>query len=264
MLLGLAATAATASCSSPEAPATPAPGATPSGGSVPGRPAATSPGAATTPAPAARADPPAILRTAGPDITSGSRSTPQVALTFHGQGDLAITRRVLDLCRAHQARVTVFAVGKWLDASPEIAREIVDAGHDLGNHTWSHPTLTALNADQTATEIAKGADVIRRLVGDPGLLFRPSGTPHSTDLIRAAATRSGYARTISYDVDPEDYRDPGAAAVLSRTLAAVQPGSIVSLHLGHQGTADALAAIFDGLAGRSLLPTTVTELLRSA
>ncbi len=260
VLVGLAATTAVSACSAP------AQGPPPSASATTSAPAPT----ATSTSPASPATPsglsgPSPLATAGPDITSGSRSTPAVALTFHGQGDLAITRRVLDICAAHQAGISVFAVGQWLEASPGIGRAIIDAGHDLGNHTWSHPSLTQLSAAQVADEIAQGADAVRRVRGgDPGLLFRPSGTPHSTELIRAAATRSGYARTISYDVDPEDYRDPGASAVVDRTLAAVRPGSIVSLHLGHQGTADALSPILDGLRAKGLQAWTVTALLQHA
>ncbi len=68
-------------------------------------------------------------------------------------------------------------------------------------------------------------------------------------MLAAAAGRVGYRTVVAFDVDPADYRDPGAALVASRTLAAVQRGSIVSLHLGHEGTVQALPAILDGLAG---------------
>jgi len=95
-----------------------------------------------------------------------------------------------------------------------------------------------------------------------GWWFRPSGTARSTATIRAAASRSGYPRCVSYDVDPRDYLDPGSAAVVSRTLGQVRPGSIVSLHLGHAGTVRALPQILAGLAARGLVPVTLSRLLR--
>jgi len=84
---------------------------------------------------------------------------------------------------------------------------------------------------------------------------------HATPLVLEQAARAGYDTSISFDVDPSDYRDPGADLVRSRTLAAIEKGSIVSLHLGHQGTLDALPGILDGLAKRGLRPVTVSELL---
>jgi peptidoglycan/xylan/chitin deacetylase (PgdA/CDA1 family) len=79
--------------------------------------------------------------------------------------------------------------------------------------------------------------------------------------VLAAAGRVGYRTVVAFDVDPSDYRDPGAQAVISRTLAGVQPGSIVSMHLGHVGTVQALPAILDGLAARGLKAVTVETLL---
>src|SRR3954447_1944558 len=71
------------------------------------------------------------------ELAHGSRSRPEVALTFHGAGDPAIARELLGIFAAHRAQVTVLAVGTWLAANPEMAKEIVGAGHELGNHTWT-------------------------------------------------------------------------------------------------------------------------------
>ncbi|MEP6630978.1 MAG: polysaccharide deacetylase family protein [Lapillicoccus sp.] len=228
---------------------------------APATPTASVP-SATTSAPSASA--PAVLSSPGPDLRTGSAAYPAVALTFHGAGDLALTTAVLDIARTAGAHLTVFAVGQWLAANPGIGRAIVAAGHDLGNHTWSHQPMTSLDAAAARSEISQGAEAVAGSVGQAGLLFRPSGTPTSTATIRTAAAASGYARCIGYDVDPLDYDDPGAALVRSRTLAAVKAGSIVSLHLGHQGTVDALPGILQGLAAKGLQAVTVSRLLAGA
>ncbi|WP_323097063.1 polysaccharide deacetylase family protein [Intrasporangium sp. YIM S08009] len=204
---------------------------------------------------------PAVLQTDGTDVVHGPSSAPQVALTFHGAGDPSLTRRALALLARHDARVTVFAVGTWLSANPDLGRAVVDAGHDLGNHTWSHRTMPRLDAATARTEVARGAEAVAAVAGSSPLLFRPSGTPTSTATIRAAARAAGYHRCVSYSVDPRDYADPGAAAVTARTLSAVRPGSIVSLHLGHPGTVAALPSVLSGLASRGLHAVTLTELL---
>jgi peptidoglycan/xylan/chitin deacetylase (PgdA/CDA1 family) len=77
----------------------------------------------------------------------------------------------------------------------------------------------------------------------------------------AAAEASGYNLVLGYDVDPSDNLDPGASAVASRVLAAVRSGSIVSLHLGHVGTVEALPHILSGLRSRGLKAVTVPRLL---
>jgi peptidoglycan/xylan/chitin deacetylase (PgdA/CDA1 family) len=230
-------------------------------------PVATSPptaqggGGATTEA-LARSAEPSIATLAGPDIVNGPRGRQEVALTFHGAGDRSLTEQILRDCADHEARITVFAVGQWLAATPSLGRQILSAGHELGNHTWSHQQMPTLSAQAAFDEIRRGAEAVRAATGSTGWWFRPSGTPHSTATIRAAAGRSGYKRCVSYDVDPADYRDPGASLVVSRTLQQVRPGSIVSLHLGHIGTVQALPQILAGLSAKGLAPVTLSRLLR--
>jgi peptidoglycan/xylan/chitin deacetylase (PgdA/CDA1 family) len=205
---------------------------------------------------------PSIAKTSGPDIVNGPRTRSEVALTFHGAGDTSLAEQILRDCADHDARITVFAVGNWLAGAPFVGRAILAAGHELGNHTWSHQQMPSLSARVAEEEIRRGADALRKATGSVGWWFRPSGTPHSTATIRAAASRSGYRRCVSYDVDPRDYLDPGSALVVSRTLGQVRPGSIVSLHLGHAGTVQALPKILAGLSAKGLAPVTLSRLLR--
>lgn len=244
--------AGTAPGRSPQPPSTPtspsAPGSAPSA-------------AAGAPAHSPGGPGPVLLRTPGPDIRTGPVDRPAVALTFHGAGQPGLTQRVLATCAAYDARITVFAVGQWLAANPALGRAIVRGGHDLGNHTWSHQTMPRLGAAAARAEVADGARAVAAVAGASPLLFRPSGTPASTPLIREAAAASGYARCVSYNVDPADYQDPGRDAVARRTIGAMRPGSIISLHLGHAGTAQALPAILQAISDRSLHAVTVTALL---
>jgi peptidoglycan/xylan/chitin deacetylase (PgdA/CDA1 family) len=199
----------------------------------------------------------------GPDITRGPASVPAVALTFHGAGDPAVLTRMLADLKARDARVTVLAVGQWLAGRVSMAAQILDAGHELGNHTWSHRTMPRLTAAQTWVEVERGASELRRLTGGIGAWFRPSGTPHSTAVIRAAAVRAGYGACLGYDVDPLDYTDPGPDLILRRLNAQVRAGSIVSLHLGHAGTVTAMPRILDLLERRGLRAVTASELVRT-
>ena len=198
------------------------------------------------------------------DLVHGPRTRQAVALTFHGAGDPALTRTALAHARAAQAYFTVMAVGTWLAQNPGLAREILAGGHDLGNHTWSHLTMTRLSAAKARREVADAAALLAQLTGSPGRWFRPSGTPRSTPVIRGAAAAVGYHRCLAYDVDPLDYTDPGSAAVTARVLQSVRRGSIVSLHLGHAGTVAALPDILTGLRQRGLDAVTVSQLVTGA
>ena len=205
---------------------------------------------------------PGIASRPGDDIVHGPRDRSEVALTFHGQGPASLTKQVLEACKAADAHVTVFAVGTWVTAAPELARAVLAAGHEVGNHTWSHQQMKTLDAATADAEVAKGVSALEKALGSAGWWFRPSGTLHSTARIRAAARRAGYARCVSYDVDPQDFLDPGAAAVRQRTRAQVRAGSIVSLHLGHPGTAEALPGILTDLSRMGLRPVGLSTLLR--
>jgi peptidoglycan/xylan/chitin deacetylase (PgdA/CDA1 family) len=187
-----------------------------------------------------------------------------VALTFHGAGDPAIVRDMLATVGRAGARLTVLAIGQWLAGDPALAGMIRDGGHELGNHTWSHQTMPRLGAAQVRDEVDRAAQELTRLTGSPGRWFRPSGTPSSTAAIRAAAVDAGYGACLAYDVDPMDYADPGPDAVVARFTAAVRPGSIVSLHLGHPGTLQAMPRLLTVLHARGLAAVTVTDLLRAA
>ena len=197
----------------------------------------------------------------GPQVVHGSRSRPQVALTFHGQGSVSIADALLAEAERAGARLTVLAVGTWLGQYPQMAKRILGGGHDLGNHTMHHLDIAAMDAPGAYAEIAGCAQRLRALTGSIGRWFRPSQTQYSTPLIEREARKAGYPTCVSYDVDSLDYTDPGPDAIVSTVLGSARPGSIVSLHLGHPGTVTALPAILRGLADRKLRPVTLTELL---
>lgn len=198
-------------------------------------------------------------------VSSGPPNAKQAALTFHTDGDLARAQQLLDALAAGKAKATCFIVGSWLDQNRSWAQKIAGAGHELANHTYSHMTFASLSPADMLSEIERCRDLLVQLTGSGGTFFRPSGTddgitsPSPAEL--AAATQASYRYVLGYDVDPLDYRDPGADAVASRVLDVVKPGSIVSLHFNHPGTIAALPTILTGLQQRGLEPVTASTLL---
>jgi peptidoglycan/xylan/chitin deacetylase (PgdA/CDA1 family) len=226
---------------------------------------ATSPSAAATPAStpmssaaASSAVTSAAARLTG-ELSHADTGRTEVALTFHGAGDEALARRVLTLLHDRGAAATVLAVGTWLQQYPDAGRMVIGLGHELGNHTWSHPDFAALDENGMRVEIERCRDRIAVATGGPGAFFRPSQAQHATPVVRRIAAAAGYPTVLSYDVDSRDFTDPGAV-VIRRNVASVTAGSVVSLHLGHPGTLGALPGVIDDLAARGLRPVTASAL----
>ncbi|CAO5170522.1 peptidoglycan-N-acetylglucosamine deacetylase [Frankia sp. AiPs1] len=230
--------------------------------------------AAATPS-AVAPEPASTLAQAGPGLVPGGPATAvahgprdraRVALTFHlgpheaGQ-DPVLARALLGEAARLGVPITIFAVGRWLDAHRDLVPDILAHGNEVANHTYTHPTLTALPGDQVAAEITGCREVLARLTPAQGRYFRPSGTSTATPLILAEAGAAGYRTVVDFDVDPLDYTAPGADAVVARVRAATQPGSIVSMHFGYPGTVAAFPRVVANLRVAGLAPVTVHDLL---
>ncbi|MEU6090376.1 polysaccharide deacetylase family protein [Streptomyces sp. NPDC047085] len=233
-----------------------APSVTATSGAAPPTRAAGHPAATPRAAPAPRAFPGQPAQ-----ISHGPRTRPNVALTFHGQGDPALATSLLDAAEQRGARLTVLAVGTWLDEHPGLARRVLDGGHDLGNHTQRHIAVNALSETEARKEITDCADRLKRLTGSIGTWFRPSRAPTASPQVARLARVAGYPHVLSYDVDSLDYTRPGADAVTRKVLAEVRGGSVVSLHFGYPDTVAALPAVLHELGRRGLRAVTTTELL---
>jgi peptidoglycan/xylan/chitin deacetylase (PgdA/CDA1 family) len=195
-------------------------------------------------------------------VAHGPADSGRVAFTFHGSGDLGLLHDLLAAAGRLRVPVTIFAVGSWLDQHPEVAGAILGGGHELANHTYTHPSLGSVSQAVVTQEITRCRDVLLHQTSTNGRWFRPSGIESQPSaMILAEAGKAGYATCVGFDVDSLDYTDPGAGAVVQKVAAGVQAGSIVSLHLGHSGTVSAFSRILSTLQGRGLRPVLVRDLL---
>ncbi|GAY09851.1 polysaccharide deacetylase, putative [Pseudonocardia sp. N23] len=194
-----------------------------------------------------------------PEVEHADGGRPEVALTFHGAGDPVLAKQVLAALHDRGAAVTVLAVGTWLQQSPDSARVVTDLGHELGNHTWSHGDIDSMSESSARAEIEKCRDRVAALTGGPGAFFRPSQAQHATSRVKVLAAAAGYSTVLSYDVDSRDFTDPGAAAI-RRNVRTATAGAVVSMHLGHPGTLEAIPGLLDDLAARGLRPVTASQL----
>lgn len=182
-------------------------------------------------------------------INSGPGFGNRVALTFDDGPSPGVTDRVLNELSKSKLHATFFLIGAKVDAAPQLARRIVDEGHDVANHTYTHPRLAGMSDSAVEQQLARAQDSIARATGITPVWFRP---PYGAFRREQGSIASKLGLGVAYwSVDPKDWAQPGSSAIAQRVLTASQPGSIILLHDLHSQTADAVPAIFDGLIERS-------------
>ena len=203
-----------------------------------------------------------------PAITHGSRSSGLVALTFDDGPDPKVTPEILRLLREHRAHATFFVIGKWLDAHPELGRLIVEQGHVLANHSWSHSRLQNFYLNRKhAFEIEKCQQLIHKLGGVSPVMFRPPIGLKSCELAKAAYRQN--VILVAWSLHSRDSRLRSPEKIANRVLERIRAGDIVLLHDGHdlpgrhrRHCVQALRLILQGLQDKGLRCTTVPDLLR--
>jgi peptidoglycan/xylan/chitin deacetylase (PgdA/CDA1 family) len=188
---------------------------------------------------------------------------PFIALTFDDGPHPTLTPKLLDLLAAHHLKATFFVIGQNAADHPDILRRAVREGHEIGNHSWSHPNLGKMSDEAVRRELQKTEDAIVAAIGKKPTLMRPpygSITAHQKKWIH---DEFGY-RIILWDVDPLDWKRPGPSVVTARILKETKAGSIVLSHDIHPPTIEAMPATFDQLMKKGFKSVTVTELLAMA
>src|SRR5438477_8448630 len=186
---------------------------------------------------------------------------PYIALTFDDGPSEKLTPRLLDLLAQHHIHGTFFVIGENVAQHPEIVQRAVREGHEIGNHSWSHPNLAKMSDDAVRSQIKRTEEAITGAIGSRPALLRPpygSITPRQKHLIHDDL---GY-EIILWDVDPLDWKEPGPNIVSSRILKETRPGSIVLSHDIHVQTIQAMPATLTELEAKGFKFVTVSELLK--
>jgi len=188
---------------------------------------------------------------------------PYAAMTFDDGPHAVQTPRLLDMLARWQIKATFYLIGRNAATHPGIVRRIVAEGHEVGNHSWSHPALGKMGDAAVRSELRRAHDAIASAGGVAPINFRPpygSITPRQKDWI---AAEFGYP-TIMWSVDPNDWRDRNSSLVSSRILRAARPGSIILAHDIHATTVSAMPSTLPALAQRGLRFVTVSQLITRA
>jgi peptidoglycan/xylan/chitin deacetylase (PgdA/CDA1 family) len=182
-----------------------------------------------------------------------------VALTFD-DGPGPYTDRLLQILKDTDAKATFFLIGNKVAADPAGAKRIADAGMEIGNHTWEHPNMATIAAEDIAAQFSRANDAIAAATGRTPTLYRPAGGL-STDAVRQIAGRLGLAE-ILWDVIPFDWaNDSNTAATRYLLMTQIKPGSVVLFHDTYSSTVDLVYQFIPVLKANGYRMVTVSELL---
>ncbi len=180
----------------------------------------------------------------GRSIRRGRPTRARVALTFDDGPDPEWTPRILDVLDAQNVRASFFLVGERAERAPDVVRAIAAAGHDVGNHSWSHRSLWLCGPRRTASEIGRTHELLTTLTGREARDFRPPW-----GMVNAAMfgiLHRHHLRCVLWSIQPEGLRPAAPASQVQHVLRHAHAGAIVDLH-DAEGTPQAPDRLYEAL-----------------
>lgn len=165
-------------------------------------------------------------------------STNDISLTFDCAWGAEDMPQILDILKNNQVRATFFVLGEWAEKFPDIIKRMSEEGHDISNHSDTHPHIASLGYEDIKKEITNANKKIENLIGKKNNLFRAPYGEYSDNVISVAEELGFY--TIQWDVDSLDWKNLGKENILNRVLVKTKNGSIILMHNGTEDTANVL------------------------
>ncbi len=205
---------------------------------------------------------PRQFKASGPKIsyTAADVRAPVVALTFDDGPKEGLTPKLLNILKARRVKATFFVLGKCVANHPDIAKRIVAEGHEIANHSWSHPLFTKLSDAAVRSQLRRTHDIVRKTTGVEMRNMRPPYGGITNRQKNWIYNEFGYP-TILWSVDPLDWKNRNARLVTQRLVAGAHPGAILLAHDIHASTVAAMPATIDALLAKGFRFLTVSELL---
>ncbi|MCI8525946.1 MAG: polysaccharide deacetylase family protein [Oscillospiraceae bacterium] len=181
-----------------------------------------------------------------------------LALTFDDGPSGQLTTRLLDGLKARGVHATFFLCDYRIQTYPGILGRYRAEGHEVGNHSANHATLTACGAEKLASELDATNRSITRLCGAAPTLMRPPGGAYNQTVLSAAGARG--MSCIMWSVDTLDWKNRNVSAILQRALPNVRDGDIILMHDMYSTSVDAALSMIDTLQAQGYVFVTVSEL----
>lgn len=166
----------------------------------------------------------------GRTFARGMRGSKQIALTYDDGPNDPHTLKLLDVLARHNLQATFFMIGRYVRQRPEIARAVAQAGHVIGNHTFTHPLLIFESEEQTRTELLDCRSALQDAIGEHSKLFRPPFGGRRPATLRIA--RELGLQTVMWNVTGYDWNAPPAAVIEKKVARQMRGGDVILLHDG--------------------------------
>lgn len=183
----------------------------------------------------------------------------KIAISFDAAWGNEETQILIDILNRYHVKTTFFVVGAWVDKYPESVKALANAGHEVCNHSNTHPHMTKLARTEMVAQMTDCNNKIKSITGISPTLFRPPYGDYNNALIEAAKSVNMYA--IQWDVDSLDWKNPTPKEITQRVISNVKPGSIVLFHNGAKNTPTALPAIIENLQGQGYAIVPISQLI---
>lgn len=190
----------------------------------------------------------------------GKPGSKMIALTFD-DGPNERTAEMLEQLAKLQVHATFFLVGFRAEAQPDLVKAMVSAGHEIENHTYTHPNLTTLTSDEVELELSRSAAVLHSLCGKPVRYFRPPGG-HANDATKEAAVRQGFTG-VFWTILCSPYEGSRYMDMADHVINSACDGAIILMHNGEPAATSSLPKIVSTLRAKGYRFVTLTELLAS-
>ncbi len=187
-----------------------------------------------------------------------------VALTFDDGPHPVYTEQILDILAAYNAKATFFVIGQNAKQYPELVRKEYEAGHEIGNHTYSHPNMKKISVTEAVAEIEKTQEAVHDIIGIYPKLFRSPGGIFSDELVTAVEEHDCKSVLWSWRQDTRDWSKPTVDKVVRTVLDNLRDGDIILFHdynTSGSPTPEALRIILPELIRRGYSFVTVSELM---
>lgn len=192
-------------------------------------------------------------------IYSVKTKEPKVSLTINCAWNADDIDKILETLNTQQVKVTFFMVGNWIEKNEKAAKKIHEAGHELANHSYSHPHVNNLNYDKNKEQIEKCSRLIEQITGKPSTLYRGPYGEYNDTVIQAAKDLNH--STIQWSIDTLDYNSLTGEQMWERIEPKLESGSIILMHNGTENTANSLGMIIENIKNKGFDIVPVSELI---
>lgn len=192
-------------------------------------------------------------------IYSVEREDNKISISFDAAWGDEFTKGILDTLDEYNVKATFFLVGFWIDKYPEQVKEIYKRGHEIGNHSTTHPNMSQLSREEMAKEILKTDEKIVNLINKKPILFRPPFGDYNDNLIQVLRENDYYA--IQWDIDSLDWKELGVQPVVDRVTRNAKNGSIILFHNNAKYISEYLPLVLERLTALDYEIVPISELI---